>query len=454
MAIVGHDRYPAASASGLTAQIGGGMSSIVVIGNGPSLKGFDLAALGARPSLGMNAAYRHWDRIGWYPTYYACLDDIVVMSHADAISNMVREQRCRAFFLHANILERHPWLETRPDVFFLEAFIDGPVVDAPRRKWNIPQLDCRMFWHSAAMKVTTGSHAVRFARYLGYTDILLLGIDASYVQVIDQAAENDGRLTIARTPDSNPNYFFDDYQQQGDVYNRPTPARYGDGNFHADAFAALADEWHDEDVRITIGTQQSELYRRGIFPYQDPTAALAAPAESPLPLPDRNAPQPLAPLVTPPTRFLRTFPNLGVARVGPDLWHWPPEAQGFEKGSLAFLFAEPSKITGPFNATVTVCCSGETTARVRLGRFGSTKNEYGETIIDLQRGDTTCWLVARFAQEHDAIKLTIELEPPTFISRFDGPESLHLRVKRVTLAAGESGADALLGSIKKPVHPI
>ncbi len=40
----------------------------IVMGNGPSLKGFDFTRLNGVTTLGMNAAYRYWDQIGWYPT--------------------------------------------------------------------------------------------------------------------------------------------------------------------------------------------------------------------------------------------------------------------------------------------------------------------------------------------------------------------------------------------------
>ena len=62
---------PAAASGGLC----------IVLGNGPSLKGFDFARLDGVASLGMNAAYRYWDQIGWYPTYYACLDDQLIQTH-------------------------------------------------------------------------------------------------------------------------------------------------------------------------------------------------------------------------------------------------------------------------------------------------------------------------------------------------------------------------------------
>src|SRR3546814_4677157 len=39
-----------------------------IAGNGPSLKELDFSWLQGVDWLGMNAAYRHWDRIGIYPS--------------------------------------------------------------------------------------------------------------------------------------------------------------------------------------------------------------------------------------------------------------------------------------------------------------------------------------------------------------------------------------------------
>jgi hypothetical protein len=40
---------------------------LVVLGNGPSLAGFDFSRFRGFDAIGMNAAYRYWDEIGWYP---------------------------------------------------------------------------------------------------------------------------------------------------------------------------------------------------------------------------------------------------------------------------------------------------------------------------------------------------------------------------------------------------
>src|SRR3546814_18677988 len=82
-------------------------------------------------------------------------------------------------------------------------------------------------------KKTTGSWAVRFAIYLGYTDISLGGIDCSYVEVIRKADRTgtDLELKIGSEVDANHNYFFDAYKKQGDTYRVPTHDRHIDHRY-------------------------------------------------------------------------------------------------------------------------------------------------------------------------------------------------------------------------------
>ena len=180
--------------------------TLVVMGNGPSLRGFDFDRLDGIDSLGMNAAYRHWDRIGRYPTYYACMDTVVIRSHATEIDRLVRERRTngiRLFFLRKDILEQCPHLANEPSVLFFEDF---------REASNL--LDTGM--------ITTGSLSALFGGFLGYRRVALLGIDCNYVEKLPQAESAGGhQLVIADTPKANPNYYFDDYQQKGDLYNIP-----------------------------------------------------------------------------------------------------------------------------------------------------------------------------------------------------------------------------------------
>lgn len=52
--------------------------------------------------------------------------------------------------------------------------------------------------------------------------IILLGVDCNYVEFVDGSKKDGpGGLVMEKTPEKNPNYWFDDYQQKGDEYNVP-----------------------------------------------------------------------------------------------------------------------------------------------------------------------------------------------------------------------------------------
>ena len=57
--------------------------------------------------------------------------------------------------------------------------------------------------------------------------VILLGCDANYTEVIDgakQETSNQNRIFMEKTPEQNTNYWFDDYQQEGDRFNLPNLA--------------------------------------------------------------------------------------------------------------------------------------------------------------------------------------------------------------------------------------
>ena len=52
--------------------------------------------------------------------------------------------------------------------------------------------------------------------------INLFGIDCNYKEFLPETRKlNDGTLMITKTPIHNPSYFIDDYQREGDIYNKP-----------------------------------------------------------------------------------------------------------------------------------------------------------------------------------------------------------------------------------------
>jgi hypothetical protein len=243
-------------------------STIIVIGNGPSLRGFDFHRLASVDTLGMNAAYRYWDRIGWYPTHYCCLDVELVATHHQAIRRLVESGQVQTAFLHGRFLDFFPEVAGDERYVFLDqvAFNWNPERAEPH---GLTAIDHTIFRTSQPTKITTGSYAVRYAIYRGYDRIGLIGIDLHYVEQIPEAEQREGlQLVVTRTPERNPNYFFDDYQQAGDRFQVPNPEVH-QFDLHPTSFAALRDDicWQRLPVQVVNCNLQSELQSRGIFPY-------------------------------------------------------------------------------------------------------------------------------------------------------------------------------------------
>jgi glycosyltransferase involved in cell wall biosynthesis len=247
----------------------GAQKRILIAGNGPSLREVNFEDLRGIDWFGMNAAYRYWDKIGIYPTVYSCLDKVVVKSHAKEILRLFLEKKIQKFFLVKDILEELPDFPNDGRVFFLEDMIAS---DEPGSE---------VFKTAFSDKKTTGSWAVRFAVYLGYREIFLSGIDVNYVEIIE-GAERTGtglELKIGTEVKNNPNYFFNDYQKPGDVYQIPNPERHF-GNLHLQSFEALNVDLKRLGLGVSImnTAKSSQLHRFGVYEYVPLYEALRSPA--------------------------------------------------------------------------------------------------------------------------------------------------------------------------------
>jgi hypothetical protein len=176
-----------------------------VIGNGRTLKDFDFKEI-KEETIGLTMAIRHWYKIDWFPDYYVNVDHVVLKHHHKLIKKMIDEEKCKkGYLLSRAILQVEPELEKNEKVIFLE--------DLQRMRNN--PFRYLLDWCS-------GSCAVLFAVILGFNDLQLIGFDCNYKEFLPETEMlPDGRLKITKTPDYNPNYFVDDYQQEGDLYNKP-----------------------------------------------------------------------------------------------------------------------------------------------------------------------------------------------------------------------------------------
>ena len=173
-----------------------------ILGNGPSLRSVPLESLDGVASIGMNAAYRHWEKINWFPTHYACLDEVLGLSHKEAIARLIDEKRVKRFLLRESLIEElGPIAQAECVENFDQLRSNTPILQTP--------------------SVTTGSSAACWAAMMGFQRLYIAGVDLDYVEIVDGARRLPGVALEIEHQTENPNYFFDDYQRPGDRYNIP-----------------------------------------------------------------------------------------------------------------------------------------------------------------------------------------------------------------------------------------
>lgn len=244
------------------------MSKLVVIGNGPSLKGYEFSNLNNIDTIGMNAAYRYWDQINWYPTFYVCMDDKVTQTHHKNIKRLIDSGKIKKFFLTRFMLDFYPELKNDSRIYFLEQFNEKDGSFAKEYELNI--IVNKFFKSSSPAKFTTGSNAVRFGCFLGYKEIAIIGVDLEYKEINEGITNESGiELKVTKKIENNPNYFFDGYQDVGDSFNVPNPSHLGD--LHFDVFSIMEKDSMNFCWPVTIynSNKKSKLYQENIFPYID-----------------------------------------------------------------------------------------------------------------------------------------------------------------------------------------
>jgi hypothetical protein len=193
--------------------------TLVLMGNGPSLKDVDFSLLEGYHTFGLNSAYRAYPRLNWWPTYHGCFDYRVTDNHEQSFIDLIESGK----------VERH---------FYIKQISDNPRLTyvnllpyGSTNKTNNKEDDFRNFHDNG----NSGANACSVGICLGYKKIILLGVDCNYVEFVDGSKKDGVGLKMEKTPDKNPNYWFDDYQQKGDEYNIPRGA-----DFHKPTWNMLA----------------------------------------------------------------------------------------------------------------------------------------------------------------------------------------------------------------------
>jgi len=177
--------------------------TLVVMGNGPSMKKLDISDLRYFDCFGLNLAHRIFEEIAFYPKYYGCFDYKVIDCHRENFQKIIDEMPMSRYF-------------------FIRNYFNGDnftYVNLKRlEKKETFERDESQIWDLG----NSGSNACHIGIALGYKKIILVGVDCKYIDYLPEAEKQpNGGLKIIKTPETNPNYWFDSYQRIGDIYNVP-----------------------------------------------------------------------------------------------------------------------------------------------------------------------------------------------------------------------------------------
>jgi hypothetical protein len=193
--------------------------TLIIMGNGPSLgeimSNSELLNLVRRfDTFGLNAAYRAYKKIGFYPTYFGSFDYRVCDSHAQSFEELVYGENSikRFFFAKQSVFSDKCKSNSRFQVINFNAAPKGV------SEQNALSSSFENFYDCGS----SGTNAIQAGYIMGYRRFILLGVDCNYVEILDGVKDIDGiRYEVVSEIKHNPNYWFEGYQVPGDQFHKP-----------------------------------------------------------------------------------------------------------------------------------------------------------------------------------------------------------------------------------------
>jgi len=165
----------------------------ILVANGPSLNHMDLSFLRRNTVIGLNKIYLGLSKFGFYPKYYVAVNDLVVQQSAEqikALSCIKFISKRNAAYFPEDALTYH--LETRnPPARFCHDIAQGV-----HEGWTVTYV------------------ALQIARYLGFTEVVIIGLDHRYEY---SGGPNETKVMEG----ADPNHFSPDYFGGGQKWDNP-----------------------------------------------------------------------------------------------------------------------------------------------------------------------------------------------------------------------------------------
>jgi hypothetical protein len=174
-----------------------------IIGNGPSLNLCDLRLLKNEITFGANSIFMNYDRMGYYPTYYAVEDVFVAEDRSSQINSYHGPIKFFGNYLRYCIddAEDTIWLNVR---MCYDDYKDFPFFS---------QDALRMIWTGGTVSYLN----LQLAFYMGFSEVYLIGFDHSYK--IPNDATILGTKILSNSND--PNHFHPEYFGKGFRWHDP-----------------------------------------------------------------------------------------------------------------------------------------------------------------------------------------------------------------------------------------
>tara|TARA_B100001093_G_scaffold158253_2_gene150750 strand:+ start:3297 stop:3989 length:693 start_codon:yes stop_codon:yes gene_type:complete len=190
------------------------MKTIVIMGNGPSLRKVDFNEIKKYDSFGLNAAYRVYIKKNFYPTYFGSFDCRINEQNHKHFEALIKEKNnIKKFFLIGSYDQKQNLYNK--DIIMNERF-QKINFRSGENKLSVSFDEFNDFGSS-------GANAVQSAILMGYKQIILLGCDDKYF--VTNGMDVKGPVyEIKEQVKNNPNSWFDEYHIKGDINWTPKQA--------------------------------------------------------------------------------------------------------------------------------------------------------------------------------------------------------------------------------------
>jgi hypothetical protein len=166
-----------------------------LICNGPSLRKTNLAVLRNEYTFGLNRIYLNYERMGFQPTFYACVNPNLARQFAYDL-NQLRSLR----FFESSFM---PYIQNAWNSYFLQHDSSGGL----QFFHDLRQLAWHQGW-------TVTFCAMQVAYYLGFQEVILVGCDHYF-----SVSGKPNKTVVAHSADAN--HFHPDYFGKGVVWDHP-----------------------------------------------------------------------------------------------------------------------------------------------------------------------------------------------------------------------------------------